>query len=208
MIETKYADRPADLRDPATTPANFSTTEVFSDVERQRKQSPHWPYASDEAKVCHEQHQKMTDQERKEAREARIAALTTHAEVTHGPLTIRGGKCYRGDVLDDRFEPARLSFFAPNLRCSGNCVEIPDGWRKRYGWDGSKSTEAAITDLIHRCGLRSHVFEGGGPKTFVNKNGWLVPIAEWDKVMDAIVGVNWNRAKITDAEAMAVLNAK
>lgn len=106
---------------------------------------------------------------------------------------------------DKRFQRATLQFFAPNFRCSGGSVEIPDGWQARYKWDHDKGTETAILDLVSLHGRRANVFEGRGIKSPMNPNGYLVPIQEWDAVMTQIVGVTWDQSKISDEEAMAIL---
>jgi len=106
--------------------------------------------------------------------------------------------------VDDRFEPARLRYFAPNFRCSGSEVEIPDGWRKRYHWDKSRQVGDAIDRLIAEHGKRGRCFEGPD-NGFPRENGFRVSIGAWDATMNEIVGVNWDRAKIDDASAMALL---
>jgi hypothetical protein len=102
---------------------------------------------------------------------------------------------------DDRFQAARLRFFAPNFRCSGGSVEIPDGWESRYCWDQEDSTKNAIASLIADHGIRSRVFEGRG----IEPNGYRVPIAAWDAAMNVIVGVQWDLSRISNEEAMVLL---
>lgn len=88
------------------------------------------------------------------------------------------------------YEPLRRSYFAPNFRCTMNThVEIPDGWEKRYEWDGSDDIRQRIESMIAVHGQRCHVFEGRGQKTWLNKNGWVIPIPVWDAEMGQYIGI-------------------
>lgn len=99
------------------------------------------------------------------------------------------------------FEPLRRSYFAPNFRCSANTdVEIPDGWEKLYQWDGSDDIRQRIEAMIAVHGVRAHVFEGRGPKSYVNKNGWVVPIPVWDMEMSQYVGIGVTGGGGTEAK--------
>lgn len=110
---------------------------------------------------------------------------------------------------DPRFSLATLQYFAPNFRCTtygdGCYVEIPDGWQRRYDWDHDPATADAIRSLIRAHGKRARAFEGAA--TGIEPNGYLVPVAEWDRVMNQPVGVQWDKAQISDDDAMALLRS-
>lgn len=112
---------------------------------------------------------------------------------------------------DARIKIATLQYFAPNFRCattgSGTVVEIPDGWERRYTWDRDPKTKEAIDSLIAAHGKRAIVFEGPRRNPPAPQNGYAVPVEEWDRVMAKPVGYHWDKAEISDDEAMELLRA-
>ena len=98
--------------------------------------------------------------------------------------------------IDTRFSPATLQYFAPDFRCAAGHVEIPDGWQLSYHWDHDAGTEEAVLAVIRDHGQRARTFGG---------SGYRVPRGAWDAAMSRVVGVTWDKSRISDDEAMSIL---
>jgi len=86
-----------------------------------------------------------------------------------------------------------LRDLAPSLRCvtygnGGTWVEIPRRWRSPGRWPRGvvdPDVVAAIQGLLESDTARDHR---------LRRDGWTIPIAEWDRAMATPCGVWWDRA--------------
>ena len=126
--------------------------------------------------------------------------------------TLGGALCLRPDgyhwadgTPEPRAQPMRLADLAGNWRRTmlddgSSVVELPDGWSRHVGHDGAHRAIAQLV-LVHgsraRGGVGAEVPGGRAP-------GALVPLGDWDRTMNEIVGVLWDR----DDEAAILATAE
>jgi hypothetical protein len=119
------------------------------------------------------------------------------------------GRWYWADgTPEPRVYDMRLADIAPSFRCirygSGTYVEIPRNWQRRIS---DRHVTVAVEYLIDHHGKPADIFGEGIAEALdehrVTVPGYLVPIEEWDRIMNGVIGAQWDIANEADILARA-----
>lgn len=110
-----------------------------------------------------------------------------------------GGWRWRDGAPEPRVSTLRLRDIAPNFRCItfGNgrtYVEIPHRWQRDVT---DPDVRAAIRELVQDRGRPADIFAEAGAVALddhrVTQKGYLVPVDDWDVVMQEPCGATWDK---------------
>jgi len=113
---------------------------------------------------------------------------------------IDGAWQWRTGEYEPRVRSMRLQDLAPSFRVSADGqVEIPKDWRGARHWPGGKIDQDAL-EAIERLTARpmGMVYAEDTARQLddhrLQRPGYLIPLAEWDEVMGAVIGCWWDQS--------------
>ncbi len=119
---------------------------------------------------------------------------------------VDGAWQWRTGEYEPRVRSLKLRGLAPNFRCiymasvGTTLVEIPRDWTQARYWPARRvddDARAAISKLLAGRAL-DMIYAQGTAEALkdheLKRPGWLVFIAQWDDVMNEVVGAEWDKA--------------